>query len=76
MARYRIGRKLGRTIYDGDRLIGMMDSAADAAWIVDLMNRATKAGERPTTEDHEAWLKRDQALHPATDGDADAVAGA
>lgn len=45
MARYRVGRKLGRTIYDGDRLIGMMDDVADAYWIVELMNRAESAGE-------------------------------
>lgn len=68
MARYRVGTKLGRTIYRDDRLIGMMDDAGDARWMVDLLNSAAD-GELATptpTEDHEAWLKRDQALHPAT----------
>lgn len=79
-ARYRTGRKLGRTIYDNDQLIGIMDHAADAFWVVELLNRAHDAGyvhqpRREHTEDHEAWLKRDQALNPATSGDADAVAG-
>ena len=32
--RYRVGRKLGRTIYCDDALIGMMDSAAIAQDVV------------------------------------------
>lgn len=31
---WRTGRKLGRTIYDGDVLIGIMDRAEDAELIV------------------------------------------
>lgn len=44
--RYRVGRKLGRTIYlqfnkepsDDDRFIGIMDKESDAQWFVDLAN--------------------------------------
>lgn len=43
---YRVGRKLGRTIYrmlgnvpsDADKFVGIMDSAADAEHIVHLLN--------------------------------------
>lgn len=36
---WRVGRKVGRTVYDGDRLIGMMDTPAQAALVVDAVNR-------------------------------------
>lgn len=36
--RYRVGRHLGRTIYDGDRLIGMMDTPELGAEVVDALN--------------------------------------
>jgi len=35
---YRVGRKLGRTLYRGEDLIGMMDSAEDAALVARLLN--------------------------------------
>lgn len=34
MSTWRTGRKLGRTIYDGDVLIGIMDRAEDADLVV------------------------------------------
>jgi hypothetical protein len=37
-ARYRVGTKLGRTIYRDDELIGVMDRAEDAERIVRLLN--------------------------------------
>lgn len=37
-ARYRTGRKLGRTIYDGDLLIGMMDTPTLGAMVVRALN--------------------------------------
>lgn len=36
--RYRVGRTLGRTIYDGDTLIGMMDTPELGAHLVDALN--------------------------------------
>jgi hypothetical protein len=36
--RYRVGSKLGRTVYRDDRLIGLMDSEVDAKLIVRLLN--------------------------------------
>ncbi len=36
--RYRVGRKLGRTIYRDDELIGVMDRTEDALMIVELLN--------------------------------------
>lgn len=38
MARYRVGRTLGRTIYDGDTLIGMMDTPELGAMVVEALN--------------------------------------
>lgn len=37
--RYRVGRKLGRTVYDGDTVIGMMDTSELAALVVSGLNR-------------------------------------
>lgn len=36
---WRTGRKLGRTIYIGDTLVGMVDTVEIAAEIVEAMNR-------------------------------------
>lgn len=36
--RYRVGRKLGRTVYDGEALIGIMDTANLAAKVVAALN--------------------------------------
>lgn len=38
MSNYRVGRKLGRTLYRGDQLIGIMDTAEDAALVVASLN--------------------------------------
>jgi hypothetical protein len=40
MARWRVGRTLGRTLYVGDKCIGMVDTPAIAEDIVDRMNAA------------------------------------
>lgn len=37
--RWRTGRKVGRTIYRDDELVGVMDDAHDAARVVELLNR-------------------------------------
>jgi hypothetical protein len=50
--RYRVGRKLGRTIYCDDALIGIMDEAEDAAMIVDALNRS----EAPPESPGERWI--------------------
>jgi hypothetical protein len=36
--RWRVGRKLGRTLYLDDNVIGMVDTPALANWIVNTMN--------------------------------------
>ena len=53
--RFRIGRKVGRTIYrqvgdrpsDDDELVGMMDDRELAAFAVEAMNQALDRGARP-----------------------------
>ena len=35
---WRVGRQVGRTIYRGDTLIGVMDTEADAALVVEAVN--------------------------------------
>jgi hypothetical protein len=36
--RWRVGKKLGRTLYRDDSLVGLVDTADDAAEIVQAMN--------------------------------------
>lgn len=48
MTRYRVGRRLGRTLYRDDSLIGIMDRAEDAALVVARLNDDTL-----TTDDRE-----------------------
>jgi hypothetical protein len=38
MTRYRVGRHLGRTIYDQDRLIGIMDTPELGALVAEALN--------------------------------------
>lgn len=40
--RWRVGRKLGRTVYCCDTLVGMMDAPELAQEIVDVMNHAER----------------------------------
>lgn len=37
--RFRVGRTLGRTVYDGDTLIGLMDTPDLATMVVRALNR-------------------------------------
>lgn len=39
--RWRVGRHLGRTIYDGDSFEGILESRELAARVVDLLNAQT-----------------------------------
>lgn len=39
---WRVGRRVGRTIYRDDVLVGMMDTAEDAALVVEGMNAAER----------------------------------
>ena len=41
--RWRVGRKLGRTLYKDDRCVGMVDTPELAAEIVAAMNEAADA---------------------------------
>lgn len=52
---WRVGRKIGRTLYIGETLIGLMDSEVVAAEIVQTMN------ERPCPSDGSAFPKGDVA---------------
>lgn len=53
MSTYRVGRKVGRTIYrqtgpepsDADELIGLMDTAGLAEFAVRAMNRSSTAAK-------------------------------
>jgi hypothetical protein len=56
---WRTGKRLGRTLYDGDRLVGMMDSPELAARVVEAVNATLLDGdgsraftvEQPLVED-------------------------
>ena len=47
MGNWRVGRKVGRTIYDGDTLIGVMDTPELAARVVEAVNRRTASPVAP-----------------------------
>lgn len=44
---WRVGRKVGRTIYEGDKLIGMMDTPELASRVVAAVNLAVYLGLKP-----------------------------
>lgn len=48
MSTWRVGRKVGRTIYDGDALIGVMDTAELAEKVVRAVNGAEDARPDPS----------------------------
>ena len=62
LGRWRVGTKLGRTLYLDDAVVGMVDSRELAASIVDAMNRTAL----PDEKQGQAWpsprLARDYAL--------------
>lgn len=43
---WRVGRKVGRTVYDGDTLIGVMDTPELAARVVAAVNAPCDCEER------------------------------
>jgi hypothetical protein len=56
MSRWRVGRKVGRTIYDGDTLVGMMDTPELAALVVHALCIEPKSDAAAVIE-----LKRENA---------------
>jgi len=46
MERWRVGRKLGRTLYLDDQCVGMVDTSAIAAEIVTRMNDTGERSKR------------------------------
>lgn len=36
---WRVGRSVGRTVYEGDKLIGLMDTPEQAATVVEAVNQ-------------------------------------
>lgn len=57
--RWRVGRKVGRTIYrqrgqepsDGDQLLGLMDTPELAEFVVSTVNALAEVMEKLTAED-------------------------
>lgn len=47
--RYRVGRKLGRTVYEGDTLIGVMDTPELGTLAVDALNAYDHVTRRQLT---------------------------
>lgn len=43
--RWRVGKKLGRTLYDGDELVGLMDTEELARLVVDAVNEQLEREE-------------------------------
>ena len=55
MATWRVGRKLGRTIYKDDVCVGMVDTSELATEIVNRMNEPTWCDECEGVGEHESW---------------------
>lgn len=53
---YRVGTKLGRTVYRDEHLIGMFDTAADAALAVQALNGDAAAIAQRADGSHDAWV--------------------
>lgn len=49
MAKWRTGKKLGRTIYRDDEVVGMVDTPAIAAQLVDAANGRARKVEQTAT---------------------------
>lgn len=62
--RFRTGRKLGRTIYDGDALIGVMDTPELATMFVEAANASPAAAPAPWAEEDRP-LPEDAAIEAA-----------
>jgi hypothetical protein len=60
MAKWRVGRKLGRTLYKDDVCVGMVDTSALAAEIVATMNGTPIVwwGVRDDREGGRWWPRR------------------
>ncbi len=58
---WRVGRKLGRTLYDGERLVGMMDTAELAAQVVAAVNAQEDVRRRVLEEAAERFRRLDEA---------------
>ena len=78
---WRVGRKVGRTIYDGDTLIGVMDTPELAAVVVEAVNRRAAPPVAPQESegyaiakpavkmgDAELLLTAAKMMRPAEDG--------
>lgn len=55
-SRWRVGRKLGRTLYLDDELVGVVDESFLAVWIVTRMNGG-HGDSRETRDRIAAWLR-------------------
>ncbi len=56
--RYRVGRKLGRTLYRDDQLIGLMDTEVGATLVVAALNGVSDAVWTipKVPMEHDGWL--------------------
>lgn len=63
--RWRTGRKVGRTIYDDDKLVGIMDTPELAQAVVNALNRedvASMTGNSPRVSEVDAMILRGLVL--------------
>lgn len=76
-ALWRVGRKVGRTIYIGDALVGMMDTERLAKEVVEALNRRADTPDMAAAHEASVWRnfilfdKRALALWEDTRGDRD-----
>jgi hypothetical protein len=63
--RWRVGRKLGRTLYRDDRIVGMVDTKEIAAEIVEAMNaRECTCGTKYVSRMGESLRAHSRAPNP------------
>jgi hypothetical protein len=62
--RWRVGRSVGRTIYIGDELIGLMDTPELAQQVVEAVNELDRRDNE--IDDCRAAIDRERAAHRET----------
>lgn len=66
--RWRVGRSVGRTIYIGDRLVGLMDTPELAQQVVDAVNwEPGEAWYRELVEAARAVVRREWPVSPSAE---------
>lgn len=65
--RWRVGRTLGRTLYIGDTLVGMLDDSLTALHVANALNYAEANGYCHTTVEETPHVRQGDTERPETE---------